>query len=110
MNTVNSSFWFDQLDDEKFFEENFQSDTDRAKNYNIYKLASAQRAISNFVSIVTNQNIPVEFNQRGESYTDVKVLLYHQIFLNQKTSMFQLVLLFMKVLISNYLILLYYVI
>lgn len=72
MNTVNSSFWFDQLDDEKFFEENFQSDTDRAKNYNIYKLASAQRAISNFVSIVTNQNIPVEFNQRGESYTDGK--------------------------------------
>ena len=72
MNTVNSSFWFDQLDDEKFFEENFQSDTDKAKNYNIYKLASAQRAISNFVSIVTNQNIPVEFNQRGDSYTDGK--------------------------------------
>lgn len=70
MKTVNSSFWFDELDDEEFIKENFRLDEARTKNYNIYKLASTQRAISNFVSIVTNQNIPVEFNQRGESYTD----------------------------------------
>lgn len=42
------------------------------KTHDLYKLASAKRAISNFVTIVTGQKIPVEFNVQGESYTDGK--------------------------------------
>ena len=34
------------------------------------KLASTQRAIGNFVNIVTGQQIPVEFQSNGNSYTD----------------------------------------
>ena len=34
------------------------------------KLASTQRAIANFVNIVTGQQIPVEFQSNGNSYTD----------------------------------------
>lgn len=36
------------------------------------KLNAHRRAISNFVSILTNQNIPVEFTVKGDSYTDGK--------------------------------------
>ena len=36
------------------------------------KLAATKRAISNFVQIVTGENIPVKFNSNGNSYTDGK--------------------------------------
>jgi len=36
------------------------------------KLAAAQRAIANFVNIVTGKNIPVEFQSNDSSYTDGK--------------------------------------
>ena len=36
------------------------------------KLNAHRRAISNFVNILTNRNIPVKFNVKGDSYTDGK--------------------------------------
>jgi hypothetical protein len=36
------------------------------------KLNAHRRAISNFVNILTNKNIPVKFNVKGDSYTDGK--------------------------------------
>lgn len=36
------------------------------------KLNAHRRAISNFVGILTNRNIPVKFNLKGDSYTDGK--------------------------------------
>jgi hypothetical protein len=64
----NSSFWLDWEDDEIVSEMN---DTDK-KSYNLYKLAAAKRAISNFVNIVTNKDIPVTYIPTGNSYTDGK--------------------------------------
>ncbi len=58
-----SSFWLDSDFDVKFKE-------DRRIDYT--KLAAAQRAIGNFVNIVTGQQIPVVFQSREESYTDGK--------------------------------------
>jgi hypothetical protein len=42
------------------------------KSHDLYKLSASKRAISNFVNIVTNDQIPVKFNTRGDSYTDGK--------------------------------------
>jgi len=39
-------------------------------NSHIIELASYKRAISNFVNIVTGENIPVTFNSHGDSFTD----------------------------------------
>lgn len=58
-----SSFW---LGDD--FDNDFK--TDHGVDYT--KLASTQRAIGNFVNIVTGKNIPVEFQSGGDSYTDGK--------------------------------------
>lgn len=48
-------------------------DLDHTSEYNrtdVTKLAATQRAIANFVNIVTGKQIPVVFNKRGDSYTD----------------------------------------
>tara|TARA_R110000803_G_scaffold8577_12_gene27441 strand:+ start:697 stop:2847 length:2151 start_codon:yes stop_codon:yes gene_type:complete len=45
------------------------SDEER-KSTNLMALASYKKAIGNFVNIVTNDNIKVKFNERGDSYTD----------------------------------------
>tara|TARA_R110002153_G_scaffold39099_3_gene112812 strand:- start:269 stop:2257 length:1989 start_codon:yes stop_codon:yes gene_type:complete len=58
-----SSFW---LGDD--FDNDFK--TDHGVDYT--KLASTQRAIGNFVNIVTGKNIPVKFQSGGDSYTDGK--------------------------------------
>ena len=67
-NYNNSSFWFDQTD---------SVDVLTGEKINIgkdyIKLAATKRAIANFVQIVTGKNIPVNFNSKGDSYTD-KVL------------------------------------
>jgi len=42
------------------------------QTHDIYQLAAAKRAISNFVSIVTNKVIPVIFSTEGSSYTTGK--------------------------------------
>ena len=65
----NSSFWYD-----------FDNDNDKdiitgekiqpGKDY--VKMAATLRAISNFVRIVTGENIPVKYNNKDESFTDGK--------------------------------------
>ena len=66
----NSSYWLQDWEDDDIV---IDSMTEIEKKSNdIYKLASAKRAISNFVNIVTNDSIPVVFSQRGDSYTDGK--------------------------------------
>jgi hypothetical protein len=62
----NSSFWMDKFD--RFSDENLSQL--QSLNMEFYKLASQKKAISNFVSIVTNQLIPVKFAVSGDSYTD----------------------------------------
>jgi cobalamin biosynthesis protein CobT len=42
------------------------------KSNDLYKMAASKRAISNFVNIVTNDQIAVKFSERGDSYTDGK--------------------------------------
>ena len=64
-NFGNSSFW---IDDSTFTLE----DVETTESDNLYKLASSKRAISNFVRILTNENIPVTYQSRGDSYTDGK--------------------------------------
>lgn len=73
---VTSRYGFNGYQDEasKFwmadsFDLNYRSD-DRT---DVTKLAATQRAIGNFVNIVTGKQIPVVFNKRsGDSYTDGK--------------------------------------
>lgn len=45
------------------------------QSHDLYKLASAKRSIANFVSIITDQVIPVTFNVEGMSYTDGKSIV-----------------------------------
>ena len=67
-NYNNSSYWLNDFNDDDIVV-GTMSDMEK-KSYNLYKLASSKRAISNFVNIVTNDSIPVMFNTRGNSYTD----------------------------------------
>ena len=41
-------------------------------DFNLIELANTQRAITNFVKILTNEEIPVEFTTTGDSMTDGK--------------------------------------
>ena len=66
-----SSFWLGDTFKTKSLIEN---DVEQKPKVDYIKLASYQRAISNFVNIVTSKNIPVKFSSRGESYTDGKVV------------------------------------
>jgi hypothetical protein len=59
-----SSYWFDDIDTDFTYEVNNKKQVDYTK------LASAQRAIGNFVNIVTGKQIPVHFQNNDESYTD----------------------------------------
>ena len=65
-----SSFWLGDTFENKSLIENEQE----KPKVDYIKLASYQRAISNFVNIVTSKNIPVKFSQRGDSYTDGEVV------------------------------------
>jgi uncharacterized protein YaaR (DUF327 family) len=49
-------------------------DKEDKKSSNLMALASYKRAIGNFVNIVTNDNIKVKFDERGDSYTDGKTV------------------------------------
>jgi len=72
LNTQNnfSSFWLgDTLQDKSLITDDKEFTKPSVDHI---KLASYQRAISNFVNIVTSKNIPVHFSQRGDSYTDGK--------------------------------------
>ena len=69
----NSSYWLSDWDDDDILIDSM-NDTE-VKTHNLYKLASSKRAISNFVNIVTNEQVPVIFNTRGNSYTDGKTVV-----------------------------------
>jgi hypothetical protein len=67
----NSSFWFDNNNDTDV-DDFLGIDTDVKKGKDLVALAGYKRAISNFVNIVTEQSIPVVFNNNDESFTDGK--------------------------------------
>jgi hypothetical protein len=66
----NSSYWLKDWEDDDIVVDTM-SDVEK-KSHDLYKLAASKRAISNFVNIVTNDQINVKFNTRGDSYTDGK--------------------------------------
>jgi len=61
-----SSFWSTS------FDTNFKVNKGGKKSIDHTKLAATQRAIANFVNIVTGKQIPVVFQSTDESYTDGK--------------------------------------
>jgi hypothetical protein len=73
MTKVHSSYWMKDWDDDTIVF-NTMNESER-KSHDLYKLAASKRAISNFVNIVTNQQIPVKFSERGNSYTDGKAVV-----------------------------------
>ena len=68
-----SSFW-DSSSDNYDVDEFLGNDVDKPKGKDIVALAGYKRAISNFVNIVTGENIPVVFNNNEESFTDGKTV------------------------------------
>ena len=69
----NSSYWLQDWEDDEIVV-GTMNDFEK-KSHDLYKLAASKRAISNFVNIVTNQQIPVKFSTRGDSYTDGKTVV-----------------------------------
>jgi hypothetical protein len=69
----NSSYWLSDWEDDDIVVSTM--DTYQRKSHDIYKMASSKRAISNFVNIVTNKQIPVKFSTRNDSYTDGKFVV-----------------------------------
>ena len=67
----NSTFW-DTNSNDVDVDEFLGIDTTVKKGKDLVALAGYKRAISNFVNIVTEDNIPVVFNSKDESYTDGK--------------------------------------
>jgi hypothetical protein len=68
-----SSYWLSDWDDDDIVV-GTMNDVEK-KSHDLYKLAASKRAISNFVNIVTNDQIPVHFNTRGDSYTNGKTVV-----------------------------------
>ena len=68
-----SDFWFDNRKT-TLVDDVLSMDDDKPvkKGKDLIGLAGHKRAISNFVRIVSGQNIPVKFMSRGDSYTDGK--------------------------------------
>ena len=69
-----SNFWFDR---QTSLVDDFLADDDVAEvkvkpKKDHIQLAANQRAVGNFVRIVSGQNIPVRYMTRGDSYTDGK--------------------------------------
>src|SRR6056300_1045463 len=72
-NTKYSSYW---LRDDLFDDDSDVVDVVEKKQSNLLALSSYKRAVSNFVNIVTNENIKVTFDERGDnSYTDGKTVV-----------------------------------
>ena len=67
----NSTFW-DTNSNDVDVDEFLGLDTNVKKGKDLVALAGYKRAISNFVNIVTEDNIPVVFNSNDQSYTDGK--------------------------------------
>ena len=68
----NSSYWLKDWEDDDIVVDTM-NDVEK-KSHDLYKLSASKRAISNFVNIVTNDQISVRFNTRGDSYTDGKTV------------------------------------
>ena len=66
----NSSYWLKDWEDEDSVVDTMS--VVEKKSNDLYKMAASKRAISNFVNIVTNDQIVVKFSERGDSYTDGK--------------------------------------
>src|SRR6056300_2028297 len=66
----NSSYWLKDWEDDDIVVDTM-NDVEK-KSHDLYKLSASKRAISNFVNIVTNDQISVRFNTRGDSYTNGK--------------------------------------
>jgi len=66
-----SSFW-DNSSDDYDVDEFLGNDIEKPKGKDVVALAGYKRAISNFVNIVTEQDVPVVFNSNDESFTDGK--------------------------------------
>jgi len=75
-----SSFWYDDYNTSYDYLDKY-SDMDSTKleafkkSNDLYKLSASRRAISNFVQIVTQQNIPVTFASKSASQTDGKQVI-----------------------------------
>jgi len=69
----NSSYWLKDWEDDDILTDSMTEG--EKKSHDLYKLASSKKAIANFVNIVTNDQIPVIFNTRGNSYTDGKTVV-----------------------------------
>lgn len=69
MKSSNSSFWLDRTNHSVA---TMYMNDEQVSHYNLYQLAKSKRAISNFVSILTGKQIPVQFKTKGNSYTDGK--------------------------------------
>ena len=67
----NSTFW-DTNSNDLDVDDFLGLDTNVKKGKDLVALAGYKRAISNFVNIVTEDNIPVVFNSNDQSYTDGK--------------------------------------
>ena len=66
----NSSYWLNDWEDDDIVIDTMS--VEEKKSHDLYKLSASKRAISNFVNIVTNDQISVRFNTRGDSYTNGK--------------------------------------
>ena len=66
------SFWDDTQNNNDEVDSFLGLSDDQKTRKDIVQLAGYKRAISNFVSIVTGENIPVVFNSKDESFTDGK--------------------------------------
>lgn len=75
-----SSFWYDDYNTSYDYLDEY-SDMDSTKlqafkkSNDLYKLSATRRAITNFVQIVTQKNIPVTFASKSNSMTDGKEVI-----------------------------------
>jgi hypothetical protein len=65
---INGKYKYDQAS--SFWMDDFDTDFKRESGIDYTKLAATQRAIGNFVNIVTGKQIPVVFQSSDSSYTD----------------------------------------
>jgi len=73
-----SDFWINDYEMEWDFSDDSEnldlSNAQTEKTANLIRLAAARRAISNYVSILTNKTIPVMFNDQNVNMTDGKTV------------------------------------
>lgn len=75
-----SSFWYDDYNKSYDYLDQYSDlDSDKLqafkKSNDLYKLSATRRAITNFVQIVTQKNIPVTFASKSHSQTDGKQVI-----------------------------------